>query len=459
MAITVTDNSLSTNARYVVYSGSTAANDAQTLLLGINDALVNLGWTKYDNAGASAVLGSADDAKIIMRKTTYDNSNSGHYTYLSLRMRHNSGAYIFYIMYSADHTGNSTYGQWVNPVYSRSNVFSDGNGIEVNPNFTSGGTIWLFQEDNSLVMKFTGTGFTEGERRSCFYFGEYDKIFGEACDTSTGYIHNGVAIDGNEFVEGTGVVNSAQGGNISSYYSNASAPYYYQTFDTHQSEEGTDCAQFALTEYPQTSAQVDQQYDYLRIGRTGYDAPIGMTSSNDGSYSDYTRVHLGWLGWIGHIAPSYKTCLASVIGTNTSSSNPRQSHFTSGVNRYTMPVTRQIQQYLPNPSSNQIALYEPVISSGTINSAKASSSSHSLYSTLNNNLTAKRVFAMHGKLFGFRMSLGQPPVAGGGYAFLDTANIPLDVDGYYNASGTTTACWAIPIWTNSYASACLWVKK
>lgn len=66
---------------------------------------------------------------------------------------------------------------------------------------------------------------------------------------------------------------------------------------------------------------------------------------------------------------------------------------------------------------------------------------------------------MHGKLFGFRMSLGQPPVAGGGYAFLDTANIPLDADGYYNASGTTTACWAVPIWTNSYASACLWVKK
>jgi len=459
MAITVTDNSLSTNARYVVYSGSTVANDAQTLLLGINDALVNLGWTKYDNAGAAAVLGTADDAKVIMRKATYDNSNSGHYTYLSLRMRHNSGVYTFYMNYSADHTGNSTYGNWVNPVYNRSPNFSNGGGYQNNPSFTSGGTIWLFQEDNSLVMKFTGTGFTEGEPKSCIYFGEYDKIFGEACDASTGYIHNGVAIDGNEFVEGVGVEHESQGGNISSYYNNSNAPYYYQTFDTHQNESGTDCAQFALTEYPQTSGAVDQQYDYLRQGRTGYDAPIGMTSSNDGSYSDYTRVHLGWLGWIGHIAPSYKTSLASVIGTNTSSSSPRQSHFTSGVNRYTMPVTRQIQQYLPNPSSNQIALYEPVISSGTINSAKASSSSHPLYSNLNNNLTAKRVFAMHGRLFGFRMSLGQPAVSSGGYAFLDTANIPLDADGYYNASGTTTACWAIPIWTNSYASVCLWVKK
>lgn len=182
MAITVTDTSLSTNARYVVYSGSTAANDAQTLLLKINDALVNLGWTKYDNAGAAAVLGTADDAKVIMRRVTNDNASSGHYSYLSLRMQHSASTYNFYLTYSSGHTGNTTYGNWINPVYSRSTVFSNASGVLVNPSFTAGGTIWLFDEGNSLVMKFTGTGFTEGEPKSVLYFGEYDKIFGEACD-------------------------------------------------------------------------------------------------------------------------------------------------------------------------------------------------------------------------------------------------------------------------------------
>ncbi len=460
MAITVTDTSLSTNARYVVYSGSTAANDAQTLLLKINDALVNLGWTKYDNAGAAAVLGTADDAKVIMRRTTNDNASSGHYSYLSLRMHHVASTYNFYLTYSSGHTGNTTYGNWINPVYSRSTVFSNASGVLVNPSFTGGGTIWLFEEGNSLVMKFTGTGFTEGEPKSVLYFGEYDKIFGEACDASTGYIHNGVAIDGNELVEGVGaqyyngpIQEFSTGQNTSnSYYSNSRTRNWLN---------GTDNTQFALTEYPQTVAGITDSYNYLRHGQAGFDVPIGSTSANDGTYSYYTRMHLGWLGWVGHIAPSYRTSLSAIISAQDHGGAPQQSHFISGIWGYQTALTKASQQFLPNPSSNQIALYEPVISSGTMNAQRVSTSQHTYYASLQT-MTAKKVFAVHGKLLGFRMSLGQPAISSGGYQFLDTGTIPLDASGYYNASGTPTACWAIPLWSQSgtpSSSVCIWVKK
>ncbi len=462
MAITVTDTSLSTNARYVVYSGSTAANDAQTLLLKINDALVNLGWTKYDNAGAAAVLGTADDAKVIMRRTTNDNASSGHYSYLSLRMQHSASTYNFYLTYSAGHTGNTTYGNWINPVYSRSAVFNNASGVLVNPSFTGGGTIWLFDEGNSLVMKFTGTGFTEGEPKSVLYFGEYDKIFGEACDASTGYIHNGVAIDGNELVEGVGAQYYNGPAQTFSTGQNTSGSAY-NNMNTRNYVNGTDNTQFALTEYPQTAAGITDSYNYLRHGQTGFGAPIGSTSSNDGSYSYYTRIHLGWLGWVGHIAPSYRTSLSAIISAQDHGGGPQQSHFISGSWSTQTALTKASQQYLPNPSSNQIALYEPVISSGTMNPMTVTSSNHQYYSSImNNNMTAKKVFAVHGKLLGFRMSLGQPAVSSGGYQFLDTGTIPLDANGYYNASGTPTACWAIPLWTYSgsvSASVCIWVKK
>jgi len=461
MAITVTDTSLSTNARYVVYSGSTAANDAQTLLLKINDALVNLGWTKYDNAGAAAVLGTADDAKVIMRRTTNDNASSGHYSYLSLRMQHSASTYNFYLTYSSGHTGNTTYGNWINPVYSRSTVFSNvsgSHGVLVNPSFTTGGTIWLFDEGNSLVMKFTGAGFTEGEPKSVLYFGEYDKIFGEACDASTGYIHNGVAIDGNELVEGLGS-HQYNGPNTNEYTGGNGGQY--NNARTANFTNGIANTQFALTEYPQTAAGVTDAYNYLRHGRSGFDVPIGSTSSNDGQYSYYTRMHLGWLGWVGHIAPSYRTSLSAIISSQDHQNWPTQSHFISGVSNYQTALTKASQQFLPNPSSNQIALYEPVISSGTMNYQKASGGSHTYYNNLNS-MTAKKVFAVHGKLLGFRMSFGQPAISSGGYQFLDTGTIPLDADGYYNASGTPTACWAIPLWTHSgtiTSSVCIWVKK
>lgn len=459
MAITVTDTSLSTNARYVVYSGSTAANDAQTLLLKINDALVNLGWTKYDNAGAAAVLGTADDAKVIMRRVTNDNASSGHYSYLSLRMQHSASTYNFYLTYSSGHTGNTTYGNWINPVYSRSTVFNQTAGVLVNPSFTSGGTIWLFDEGNSLVMKFTGTGFTEGEPKSVLYFGEYDKIFGEACDASTGYIHNGVAIDGNELVEGMGTqqYNGPTGG----FYTGSSSGGYNNASNSNYTN-GTYGPQFALTEYPQTAGSVTDAYNYLRHGQAGFDVPIGSTSSNDGVYSYYTRMHLGWLGWVGHISSAYRTSLSAIISAQDHVNYPQHSHFISGTWGYQTALTKASQQFLPNPSSNQIALYEPVISSGTMNSQKAGSSNHSYYSSLQT-MTAKKVFAVHGKLLGFRMSLGQPAVSSGGYQFLDTGTIPLDASGYYNASGTPTACWAIPLWTftggSVNSSVCIWVKK
>ena len=109
------------------------------------------------------------------------------------------------------------------------------------------------------------------------------------------------------------------------------------------------------------------------MGRAGFDVPIGSTSSNDGQYSYYTRMHLGWLGWVGHIAPTYRTSLSSIISAQDNSNWPQNSHFISGTFNQQTALTKASQQFLPNPSSNQIALYEPVISSGTMNSQRAGS--------------------------------------------------------------------------------------
>jgi len=456
MAVTVTDNSLSTNARYVVYSGSTVADDAQTILLGIKDALVNLGWTKWDNAGANAVLGTAADAKIIMRKETYDNASSGHYKYMILRLSSTGSAHTLKIAYAADHSNNASYNSWVNIAYNRTS-FNDNEGKAITLSFLSGGSIWIFVEDHSIVFKFTGTGFTEATQGSCLYFGEYEKIFGEACDASTGYIHNGVAIDGNDFVTRTGTFGYYNGIWANGSYGGSASGYVGYVNPKLAGTGGGFGSQFALTEYPQAAGST---YTILRAGQANWNAPLASTSATDADgILDYTRAHLGWLGWIGHVAPAHISNLATVIDGSQSQSVPQTDMFTSGYWRYTTTPVEEIAQFLPNPSSpSSIALYEPVISSGTVNYNHLTSSSAHSYDSYSSS-SQRRGFAIHGKLLGFRMSAGQPPTESGGYQFLDTGTIPLDADGYYSASGTPTSCWAIPIFNGTRASACIWVKK
>ena len=455
MAVTVTDNSLSTNARYVVYSGSTVADDAQTILLGIKDALVNLGWTKWDNAGANAVLGTAADAKIIMRKETYDNASSSHYKYMILRLSSTGSAHTLKIAYAADHSDNATYNSWVNIAYNRTS-FNDSEGTALTLSFSSGGTIWIFAEDHSIVFKFTGTGFTEATQGTCLYFGEYEKIFGEACDASTGYIHNGVAIDGNDFMTRTGTFARESGLYGDAWY--GSTPYYINWRSPKIFGTGAGYgSQFALTEYPQAA---DDTYNLLRAGQANWNAPLASTSATDGDgIIDYTRVHMGWLGWLGHLSATQISNIATVFDAAATSSNPQTDMFTSAYWRYNSTPVHEIAQFLPNPSSpSSIALFEPVISSGTVNPNHDTSSSNHAYGSYSVS-SQRRGFVIHGKLLGFRMSAGQPPTESGGYQFLDTGTIPLDADGYYSASGTPTSCWAIPIYNGTRASACIWVKK
>ena len=468
MTITVSTNTLSTNARYVVYSGSTAATDAKELLLAIEAAVVDLGWSRYDTAGAAAVLGTDSSAGIILRKQSDDFASSGHYNYLGMHLA-GSTTYRLRFRYAADYSDAGDVTASVNKTHSGWAPYNEDTGSYVDPSFSAGGTIWIFAEDNSIVFKFTGTGFTEGTVRTTYYFGNYKKTFGEACDPSTGYIHNGVMIDPWQFVNGTGMDEySLKTDRVDYYYS----PPYLISQGGGNSSYGYRGTQFALTEWPVAGSNRDGTtgYTLFQRGKSNYGVPVGFTDATAQNVGCHTRIHMGWLGWIGDTDHTICRSLASqfMVGNN---SGPGGASMFMNATRGDFPgFNNTVAQYLPNPSGandtgNSIALYEPVLSTGAFNGPAVTSSNSAPnriagYTNYVANGNIPTVFAINGKPYGFRMSIGQPPVASGGYAFLDTANIPIDAEGFFDESGVTTAMWAIPVHNNSnQASACIWVKK
>ena len=467
MTITVSTNTLSTNARYVVYSGSTAATDAKELLLAIEAAVVDLGWSRYDTAGAAAVLGTDSSAGIILRKQSDDFASSGHYNYLGMHLA-GSTTYRLRFRYAADYSDAGDVTASVNKTFSGYAPYNEDTGSYVDPSFSEGGTIWIFAEDNSIVFKFTGTGFTEGTVRTTYYFGNYKKTFGEACDPSTGYIHNGVMIDPWQFVNGAG---------MDEYSLKASTETYAYTTPYNVSQTGGSTSyyyrgtQFALTEWPVAGSDRNGStaYTLFQRGKAKYGVPYGFTAATAQTVGCHTRIHMGWLGWIGDTDHSICRSLASQFMVDNNS-NPGGASMFMNACRADFPTFKNtIAQYLPNPSGandtgNSIALYEPVLSTGAFNGPTISNASHPNKTVGQTNYIANgnvpTVFAINGKPYGFRMSIGQAPVASGGYAFLDTANIPIDAEGFFDESGVTTAMWAIPVHNNSnQASACIWVKK
>ena len=470
MTITVSTNTLSTNARYVVYSGSTAATDAKELLLAIEAAVVDLGWSRYDTAGAAAVLGTDSSAGIILRKQSDDFASSGHYNYLGMHLA-GSTTYRLRFRYAADYSDAGDVTASVNKTFSGWAPYNEDTGSYVDPSFSEGGTIWIFAEDNSIVFKFTGTGFTEGTVRTTYYFGNYKKTFGEACDPSTGYIHNGVMIDPWQFVNGSGIDAYTLKENYGrSYYDNLGG---YNTSltggGTAQTYPGT---QFALTEWPVAGSNRtgSTTYTLFQRGKAKYGVPYGFTATTARTVGCTTRIHMGWLGWMGNTDHTICRSLASQFMVSNGTTAGFASMFMNAY-RSDFPTFRNtVAQYLPNPSGandtgNSIALYEPVLSTGSFNGPTVTSSgNHNQYTTSGTGYTSSgnipTVFAINGKPYGFRMSIGQAPVASGGYAFLDTANIPIDAEGFFDENGVTTAMWAIPVHNNStQASACIWVKK
>lgn len=443
--MTITTNTLSTNSKYIVYSGI-ATGEAQTLLIAISNALVSLGWTKYDSSGAGSTLGSASDAQVILRRPTSDNAASGHHQYLTLRLL-DSGS--FTMIYHADQSNNTSYTSYVNSVYNGSSPFSSATTNVVTLSSTFGGTIWIFNETYSTIFKFVGDGFTEGAAGSVKYFGEYRKDFGENCDVSTGYIHNGLALDGYYMWD----YNGCNTNHVAFYSSSAnSSTYQYQGWD---SPGGTNGRQFALTEWPTTSQS--KTSTSLYITNSTYSVPVNPTSIDN--YGLVTRMNFGWLGWLGHITAGQAISPSHAFYAGSGNSYSAWV-FASTQNNFPGGIGHNFKQYFPGANSNSISLYEPTISVGTVNRIPGQGTNNSPSST--NYSGAALAFAMLGKPYGLRITAGQPALlVGGSYNFLDTASIPLDSNGFFDLSGTPTECWALPFYsnTNTEHSAVFWVKK
>ena len=106
MAITITTNNLSTNAKYINYSASTAAADAKDLLLAIANALVAMPapnqWTRVDTAGATAVLNANDDGTVVLRRQCEDFADSGHYQFMGIHLSSDGASYTMHITHAAE---------------------------------------------------------------------------------------------------------------------------------------------------------------------------------------------------------------------------------------------------------------------------------------------------------------------------------------------------------------------
>jgi hypothetical protein len=189
-------------------SASTANADAKDVILAMANALIDLGWSRYDTAGATAVVGTDDNAGVILRRTCYDNAQSGHFNYLGLRLVGSSTTtYTFYLIQAADWSNAASMTAFVggatNTMYTPNTT-----GRTDFMNFAQGGTIWLFDSSRTLVITSQSGATLSKGIDSTWVVGEYKKEFGENVNAATGYIHNGVFTNSRWLMDGNGAGSS-----------------------------------------------------------------------------------------------------------------------------------------------------------------------------------------------------------------------------------------------------------
>jgi hypothetical protein len=505
MAVTVTTNTLSSRVRYLNVSGSTANADAKTVILAMANALIALGWSRYDTAGATAVVGSDDNAGVILRRACYDQATSGHYIYLGLRLVGTSTTtYTFHLIEAADWTGTTVMANFVSaanlsPVYYTPNTTGNTRFL----NFAAGGTIWLFDGGKTLLITSqSGSSLTKSVEQT-WIVGEYKKEFGENVNSATGYIHNGVFTNDRAFLDGAGVTasstytysdvlisiigftNSGSGSNspqsrlFSRINTQASAPSSSGSFNSNSqsscnSKTGTGVAlpQFGLTEAPTITAAGGTQ-NSVTSSRAAL-APVAV------EWGFTTRLNMGWLGYIGHINEFFANSInAEFIGscngqsfstytapTSVSSvTNPvGTSFFTSvqpsttttgtvlfsarGSNNYPLVNSSSFQEYSLTtlPSSLLFTVYEPTLSCGTSNGIQATLTGDNVTMTYSG---PQYKFSMLGRIFDLKIF---GPFASEKYVFLDSMTMPCDADGFFAASGGTNKdFWILPAGGNNIA--------
>jgi hypothetical protein len=501
MAVTVTTNTLSTNAKYLNVSGSTANADAKTVILAMANALISLGWSRYDTAGETAVVGTDDNAGVILRRACYDQASSDHYNYLGLRLVGTSATtYTFHLIQAAGWSSTTSMTAFVNaanlsPSYYTPNTTGNTRFL----NFAQGGTIWLFDGPKTLLITSqSGSSLTKSVEQT-WIVGEYKKEFGENVNSATEYIHNGVFTNDRAFLDGAGVTHDSSLGSYTDQLISANGTsgggtgYIWGRTSVSTSQPSTQASyggggssfrtgtgvalpQFGLTEVPTITAAGGTQ-NSVTSSRAAI-APVSV------SFGFTTRLNMGWLGYIGHVNEFYATSInAEFLGTtngqslsvytqqllpnndriengvgplaygngdtSTSTSSYCGSILFSARGSYNYPLlnSSSFQEYSPatSPTNLLFTVYEPTLSCGTSNGLQNSRRDNDQSLSYSG---PQFKFSMLGRIFDLKIF---GPFSSEKYIFLDSMTIPVDADGFFAAGGTNTDYWIIPTGGNNMA--------
>ena len=503
MAVTVTTNTLSSRARYLNVSASTANADAKTIILAMANALIALGWSRYDTAGATAVIGTDDNAGVILRRACYDTAQSSHFNYLGLRLVGTSTTtYTFHLIQAADWTGTTVMANFVSaanlsPAYYTPNTTGNTRFLS----FAQGGTIWLFDGGKTLLITSqSGDSLTKSVEQT-WIVGEYKKEFGENVNSATAYIHNGVFTNDRAFLDGAGVTSNATSNtdvltNVSGFYggftqssgqtymfariskgntTGALAGSYYpssQQGQTIKTGTGVALPQFGLTEAPTITAAGGTQ-NSVTSSRAAI-APVAV------DWGFTTRLMMGWMGYIGHVneffansinaeflgitnGQSFVTFTAPTLPTSNRVSNGVGADYISvgaqgagsgpvlfsarGSYNYPLVNSSSFQEYSPTtlPSNLLFTVYEPTLSCGTSNGIQSNYHSNQQPNTYSG---PQYKFSMLGRIFDLKIF---GPYSSEKYVFLDSMTMPCDADGFFAAGGTSKEFWILPAGGNNIA--------
>jgi hypothetical protein len=466
MAVTITTNTLSSRVRYLNVSASTANADAKDVVLAMANALIAMGWSRFDTAGATAVVGTNDNAGVILRRACYDNAQSGHFNYLGLRLTGSgTNTYTFHLIQAADWSNTTSMSAFVGGA-AAATYTPNSTGRTNFLNFAQGGTIWLFDSGRTLVITSqSGSTLIKG-LDSTWLVGEYKKEFGENVNAATGYIHNGVFTCNRWLMDGNGTGLSDAGDTVGhtamsgfvTYGASAGGPQYQATpeagmgwyaYPTQATRylyftAGTGYSQFVLTEAPAVSAAAD-----ALSRNTAAPAACGKSFT--------TRMLMGYFGYVGHTtfysAMSVNHIMrgsmndvvtgASTIATST---DHRAADIGSPVpfgatNSSKFTLLNSIQEYSPTvlPTNLKFVVYEPTLSCGTSNGL---ATTWTLSNTQNMTYSGPQYkFSMLGRIFDMKIF---GPYTSEKYTFLDSMTIPCDSDGFYSEQGTNKDFWVIP---------------
>lgn len=480
MAVTITTNTLSARVRYLNVSGSSANADAKDIVLAMANALIELGWTRHDTAGETAVVGTNDNAGVILRRAMHDHAQSGHFNYLGLRLvGTNNNTYTFHLIQAADWSSTTSMTAFVNAAGC----------ITYTPNttgrtrfldFIQGGTIWMFDSGRTLLLTSQSGETLTKDIESTWLVSEYKKEFGENVNAATGYIHNGVFTNDRWLLDGCGLqagVNqfsqdlrcfnsiSASGqvtGMIVGIWAGnktiITANFPSGGGRTIRTGQGAGYSQFTLTEAPSTGLTPQNSVTMTRT----VSAPAAVVDGFS------TRLLMGYLGYIGHLTVTHLTSVyaeflaTAPVTTNvfkhptaaTGGAGLGTSQFLGTNTTATLFAFRgnadysllnNIQEFSPATLATNLkfTVFEPTLSCGTSNGIQSIDANSPGAAQPYTGPQYK--FSMLGRMFDVKIF---GPFASEKYTFLDSITIPCNADGFYDENGADKEFWISPCGNN-----------